>query len=91
MAAGASLELSGDLHFAEALGGTAVGIGAVLGYRKELFLRAGYKVQEGDARGPSFGIGYRRGGFSVDFARRLGGLSAQLGEPPTFVSLRARF
>ncbi len=90
-AAGASLELSGDLQLAEALGGTAVGIGAVLGYRKELFLRGGYKLQTGDARGPSFGIGYRRGGFSVDFARRLGGLSAQLGEPPTFVSLRARF
>jgi hypothetical protein len=90
-AAGASLELSGDLHFAESLGGTAIGLGAVLGYRKELFLRAGYKMQEGDARGPSFGIGYRRGGLSVDFARRLGGLSAQLGEPPTFVSLRARF
>jgi hypothetical protein len=90
-AAGASLEVSGDLQLAEALGGTALGVGAVLGYRKELFLRAGYKLQDGDARGPSFGIGYRRGGFAVDFARRLGGLSAQLGEPPTFVSLRARF
>ena len=90
-AAGASLEVAADLQQAEALGGTALGIGAVLGFRKELFLRAGYKAQAGDGRGPSFGIGYRRGGFAVDFARRLGGLSAQLGEPPTFVSLRALF
>jgi len=90
-AAGASLAVAADLQQAEALGGAAVGVGAVLGYRKELFLRAGYKLQSGDARGPSFGIGYHRGGLAVDFARRLGGLSAQLGEPPTFVSLRARF
>jgi hypothetical protein len=90
-AAGATLEVAADVQQAEALGGTAIGLGAVLGYRKELFLRAGYKVQAGDGGGPAFGIGYRRGGFAVDFARRLGGLSAQLGEPPTYVSLRARF
>lgn len=90
-AAGASLQVAADVQQSEALGGTAVGVGAVLGYRKELFLRGGYKLQSGDARGASFGIGYRRGGFAVDFARRLGGLSAQLGEPPTYISLRARF
>jgi hypothetical protein len=90
-AAGATLEVAGDLQQAEALGGTAVGLGVVLGYRKELFLRTGYKVQSGDARGVAFGFGYQRGGLAVDVARRLGGLSAQLGEPPTFVSLRARF
>lgn len=90
-AAGASLEVAGDLQQSSALGGAAVGLGVVLGYRKELFLRGGYKAQSGDARGLSFGFGYQRGALAVDVARRLGGLSAQLGEPPTFVSLRARF
>lgn len=90
-AAGASMEVAADLQQSDALGGAAIGVGVVLAYRKELFLRTGYKVQSGDARGLAFGFGYQRGALAVDVARRLGGLSAQLGEPPTFVSLRARF
>ncbi|MCA2995791.1 MAG: hypothetical protein ING97_12715, partial [Gemmatimonas sp.] len=52
---------------------------------------AGYKVQQGQGSGPSVGLGFQRGGFGVDIARRFDALSAQLGEPPTYVSIRARF
>jgi hypothetical protein len=88
---GATLDVSADVIQSAAIGGGSGGVGVVLGYRDILFLRGGYKVQPGDGGGPSIGLGLERGGFSLDFARRFDGLSAQLGQSPTYVSLRARF
>jgi hypothetical protein len=90
-AAKASLEVSADLLRASAIGGTAGGVGLSLGYREQAYVRAGYKVQQGQGAGPSVGVGLQRGGFGVDIARRFDALSSQLGEPPTYVSIRARF
>lgn len=87
----ASLEVAADFLNAAALGGGAGGFGASLGYREQAFLRAGYKFQRGQGSGPSVGLGFQRGGFGMDIARRFDALSSQLGEPPTYVSLRARF
>jgi hypothetical protein len=87
----ATLDLSADLHSASALGGVAGGVGATLGYRGLAFLRAGYKAQAGQGRGPSIGFGLERGALVFDIARRFDGLSAQLGDPPTYVSVKARF
>jgi hypothetical protein len=87
----ATLDVSADVLSAAALGGTAGGVGLSLGYRGQAHFRAGYKFQQGQGAGPSVGIGLERGGFSVDIARRFDALSAQLGEPPTYVSIRARF
>ena len=87
----ASLEVAADVVSASALGGGAGGLGVSLGYRDQAWLRAGYKVQPGQGRGPSIGFGFQRGGLGVDIARRFDALSAQLGDPPTYVSLRARF
>jgi len=87
----ATLDVSADLVNAAALGGTAGGLGVSLGYREQAFFRAGYKFQQGQGAGPSVGFGLQRGGFGVDIARRFDALSAQLGEPPTYVSIRARF
>ncbi|MFO0074265.1 MAG: PorV/PorQ family protein [Gemmatimonas sp.] len=87
----ATLDATTDLISAPALGGGAGGIGVALGYREQAFVRAGYKVQQGQGSGPSVGLGFQRGGFGVDIARRFDALSAQLGEPPTYVSIRARF
>lgn len=87
----ASLELSADLLTASALGGSAGGVGLSLGYMDQAFLRGGYKVQRGQGSGPSVGFGFQRGGFGVEISRRFDALSSQLGEPPTYVSLRARF
>ncbi|MCE2902617.1 MAG: hypothetical protein LXA09_15440, partial [Gemmatimonadetes bacterium] len=60
-------------------------------YLDQAFLRAGYKAQQGQGRGPSIGFGFQRGALGVDIARRFDALSSQLGDPPTYVSLRARF
>ena len=87
----ATLDVATDLISAPALGGGAGGIGVALGYREQAFVRAGYKLQQGQGSGPSVGLGFQRGGFGVDIARRFDALSAQLGEPPTYVSIRARF
>lgn len=87
----ASLEVSADILSASALGGAAGGFGISLGYLDQAFLRAGYKVQQGQGRGPSIGFGFQRGGLGLDIARRFDALSAQLGDPPTYVSLRWRF
>lgn len=90
-AAGASLDVTVDVQSAAALRGAAGGLGITLGYRDVGFLRGGYKLQPGDAKGPSIGFGFQRGGFALDLARRFDAASAQLGEPPTYISLRARF
>lgn len=87
----ASLDVSADLLSASALGGMAGGVGLSLGYREQAYFRAGYKLQQGQGAGPSVGLGLQRGGFGVDIARRFDALSTQLGEPPTYVSIRARF
>ncbi len=89
--AGASLDVTADVQRAAALTGAAGGVGVVLGYREVAFLRGGYKLQPGDAKGPSIGFGFQRGGFALDLARRFDAASSQLGEPPTYISLRARF
>ena len=87
---GATLDLSADILNSPALDGQAGGAGFVLGYKEQLFLRGGYKVQVGDAGGPSLGIGFERGQFGFDVSRRFDGLG-QLGTPPTYISLHARF
>ncbi len=90
-AAGAALDVSGDVLSSAALGGTNVGIGAALSYREQYFLRAGYKVQQGDAGGPSLGFGLQRGAFAFDFSRRFDRLSSLSGQAPTYFTMRARF
>lgn len=89
--AGATLDLGADFLNASALGGGAGGVGLTLGYREQAFLRAGYKMQPGQGRGPSVGFGFQRGALGVDISRRFDALSSQLGDPPTYVSLKARF
>ena len=87
----ATLDVTLDVQSASVLGGAAGGLGATLGFRRVVFLRAGYKVQPGQGGGPAIGFGFERGALSVDLARRFDALSAQLGDPPTYVSLKARF
>ncbi|MBL0939767.1 MAG: PorV/PorQ family protein [Gemmatimonadaceae bacterium] len=87
----ASLEVAGDMMSASALGGSAAGIGAELGYRDQLYLRGGYKMQAGEGGGPSLGFGFQRGALGFEVARRFDLLSTSGGNPPTYVTLRARF
>ncbi|MBX9927534.1 MAG: PorV/PorQ family protein [Gemmatimonadaceae bacterium] len=66
-------------------------VGTELSYQHDYFLRAGYATGTGDATGASFGMGFRRGGLAIEFARVLGGFSADAGQPPTYLSLRLQF
>lgn len=86
-----SLDVMADYKAAADFDGAAGGLGAVLGYREELFLRAGYHLQPGGGSGPSIGFGAVRGDLSIDLAMRFDEFSSQAGETPTFVSLRIRF
>lgn len=94
-ASGASIDVSADVMRAPSAvlsaDETMFGVGVSLGYKDQYFIRGGYKKQQGDAGGPSFGFGIQRGAFGLDFARRLDRLSSSLGETPTYVALRARF
>ena len=51
--------------------GAAGGIGAVLGYRDEFFLRTGYHFQPGGGSGPALGVGAVRGDLSIDLGMRF--------------------
>jgi hypothetical protein len=66
-------------------------VGGELGLQKQLYLRAGYASGTGDGSGPAIGLGFVRGRLGVDFARLFGGLSSDVGTPPTFLSLRLSF
>jgi len=90
-AADAALDVNLDVIRSPALTGTGVGLGSTLSYRGQYFFRVGYKRQSGDAGGPSLGLGFQRDAFGFDFARRFDRLSSQFGEPPTYITLRARF
>jgi hypothetical protein len=67
--------------------------GAALAYRERAFVRGGYLFDRGDGEGdgPSFGLGLATGSLVFDIARIVRGLSAESGEPPTYVSLRYLF
>ena len=89
--AGGSIDVSFDVLSADALNGTNVGLGVSAGYQDQYFFRAGYKKQSGEGSGPSIGLGFQRGAFGFDLSRRFDQLSEQFGEPPTYITLRARF
>lgn len=89
---GATLDVSLDLIQVSQADASAQAVGALLGYREQLFLSAGYKSIPGDGGGPSVGFGVQRGAFGLDLSRRFDAFSARLGEaPPTYVALRVRF
>ncbi|MFN2637944.1 MAG: PorV/PorQ family protein [Gemmatimonadaceae bacterium] len=73
-------------------GGKAVRFGTDVSYQSKVHLRAGYVGH--DRRGDSsasLGFGLQSGSFVFDIARTFGGLPADNGQPPTYVSLRYLF
>ena len=86
-----SLDIMADLKQSEVLGGLAGGVGAVVSYREEFFLRTGYYKQPGEGSGPSIGLGAELGNFTLDIARRFDRISSEIGQTPTFISLGVRF
>ena len=85
------LRVSAEVVANSSFGSTALRGGAELIYKKLFFLRLGTAGSSGDGASTAFGLGIKRGGISMDFARAFGGFSADAGKPPTYLTLRFQF
>jgi hypothetical protein len=84
--------LSGSFIDTRSFGGKAARVGTDLMYQNKVHLRAGYVGHDrrGDASA-SLGFGLRSGGLVFDIARTFGGIPADNGQAPVYVSLRFLF
>jgi len=86
------LRASGSYINSRAFGGKSVRFGTDVMYQGKVHLRAGYVGH--DRRGnasASVGFGLQSGAFVFDIARTFGGLPAEGGQMPVYVSLRYLF
>jgi hypothetical protein len=86
------LRAAGSYINSRGFGGKSVRVGTDVTYQGKLHLRAGFVGH--DRRGnasASLGFGLQSGGFVFDIARTFGGLPAEDGQSPTYVSLRYLF
>ena len=88
---GGALLLTADIVGDLSLSGPSFRSGAEFMYQKQFFLRAGFSTGSFDGAGAAIGLGLKRGGIAIDFSRAFGGLSADAGKPPTFITLRFQF
>lgn len=86
------LRLAGSYINSREFGGKSVRFGTDVTYQGKLHLRAGFVGHDrrGDASA-SLGFGLQSGGFVFDIARTFGGLPAEGGQSPVYVSLRYLF
>jgi hypothetical protein len=81
-------DLLGSLAFPE----ISARLGGVVTYQGKYSLRGGYTLENGERGGAAVGVGvFLSEGMVLDLSRRFGGLSAQAGQPPTYVALRFLF
>lgn len=86
------LRAAGSFVNTRKLGGNSVRFGTDVTYQGNLHLRAGYVGH--DRRGSTsaaLGFGLQSGAFAFDIARTFGGLPADAGQSPVYVSLRYLF
>ncbi len=69
----------------------AARIGADLAYEKNIHLRGGYVGNDANGARTALGFGIVAGRLMFDIARTFGGLSADAGQTPTYLSLRYLF
>jgi hypothetical protein len=86
------LRAAGSYIDSREFGGKSVRFGTDVTYQEVLHLRAGFVGHDrrGDASA-SLGFGLQSGGFVFDIARTFGGLPAEGGQAPVYVSLRYLF
>lgn len=86
------LRAAGSFINSRSFGGKSVRIGTDVMYQGKVHLRAGYVGHDrrGDASA-SLGFGLQSGAFVFDIARTFGGLPADTGQMPVYVSLRYLF
>jgi hypothetical protein len=85
------LRVSAEVVENASFGSAALRAGGELAYKKFFFLRLGVSGDSGDGTTASIGLGVKRGGISIDFARGFGGFSSDAGKPPTYLTLRFQF
>jgi hypothetical protein len=85
------LRVSAEIVTNSALGSTALLAGGELAFKKLFYLRLGLTGNSGDGTSAAIGLGVKRGGISMDFARGFGGFSSDAGSPPTYLTLRFQF
>lgn len=86
------LRAAGSFINSRSFGGKSVRFGTDVMYQGKVHLRAGYVGH--DRRGgtsAALGLGLQSGGFAFDIARTFGGLPADTGQSPVYVSLRYLF
>jgi Type IX secretion system protein PorV len=69
----------------------AVRIGADVAYEKNIHVRGGYVANDANGARTALGFGIAAGRLMFDIARTFGGLSADAGQTPTYLSLRYLF
>ena len=86
------VRLSGSFVDTRSFGGKAARFGTDLIYQNKVHLRVGYVGHDrrGDASA-SLGFGLQSGGLVFDIARTFGGIPADNGQAPVYVSLRFLF
>jgi hypothetical protein len=86
------LRASGSYVDTRAFGGKSVRFGTDVVYQGTVHLRAGYVGHDrrGDATA-SLGFGLQSGSFVFDIARTFGGIPAENGQSPVWISLRYLF
>jgi hypothetical protein len=86
------LRAAGSYINSREFGGKSVRFGTDVMYQGKVHLRAGFVGHDrrGDASA-SLGLGLQSGGFVFDIARTFGGLPADNGQSPVYVSLRYLF
>jgi hypothetical protein len=85
------LHVSAEVVENTAFAAPALRVGGELGIKKTFFLRVGFAGSSGDGAGAAIGLGVKRGGISMDFARGFGGFSSDAGKPPTYLTVRFQF
>ncbi len=87
-----SMDVVADLLGSLANTGISARVGGIVTYQAKYSLRAGYTLENGERGGAAVGVGvFLSEGMVLDLSRRFGGLSAQAGQPPTYVALRFLF
>src|SRR5919202_322941 len=88
------VRLSADVIDELRLESPSARFGADFGWRKRAHLRAGYVFKESDNSeqyGPSLGLGVAAGNLFIDLGRLFDSFSRELGQQPTYLSLRYLF
>jgi len=88
---GATLHLTAEVVGRASFATPRLRAGAEFGYAETLFLRGGVVKGSGDGANAAVGFGIRKGTLGLEFARTFGGLSADAGDPPTYLTLRLAF